>query len=189
MRTTDLMVVLDLAVRRGSAISRVRACHALQGGRVHTLHVTGDDMTWGSIDVREWRAELGRVCRVPLRPDATPRPEAGPDLPWDLVVGTGAARSRQRPDLAAALLAGVDAPFRGSVDQLHESAVGRLRAVGMQPSRRRVGVVSWLLFADGWRALTPHLGAGVNGPRAMVRLEPRAPEDLGREVARWATRW
>jgi hypothetical protein len=189
MRTADLVVVLDLAVRRGSATSRVRACHSLQGRQVHVLRVTGDDVTRDSIDVRDWHAELGRVCRVPVRTDAPPPPEARLDLPWDLVVGTGVARSRHRPDLAAALLARLDAPLRGQVDQLLVSAVGRLRAVGMHPSRRRIGVVSWLLFADGWRALTPHLGAGVNGPRAMLRLEPRAPEDLGREVARWMTRW
>lgn len=187
MRTTDLVVVLDLAVRRGSSASRLRACHSLRGGRVHTLQVNGDDVTWGSIDVREWRAELGRVCRIPVPRDTPPPPETAPALPWDLVVGTGVARSRHRPDLAAALLARVDAPLREQVDQLHTSAVGRLRAVGMQPSRRRIGVVSWLLFAGGWQALTPYLGVGVDGPRAMLRLEPRAPEDLAREVARWVT--
>jgi len=153
------------------------------------LRATGDDVSWGSIDARDWRAELGRVCRVPVLADAPPPPEAGPDLPWDLVVGAGAARARHRPDLAAALLARADTPIRGQVDQLLVSAVGRLRAVGMQPSRRRIGVVSWLLFADGWRALTSHLGTGFDGPRAMLRLEPRAPEDLAREVARWVTRW
>ncbi len=189
MRTTDLVVVLDLAVRRGSATSRVRACHSLQGRRVDMLRLTGNDVTWGSIDVRDWRAELGRVCRVPVHRDAPPPPEAGPGLPWDLVVGTGAARSRHRPDLAAAILSRADPPLRGQVDHLFVSAVGRLRAVGIQPSRRRIGVVSWLLFADGWRALTPHLGAGGTGPRAMLRLEPRAPEDLAREVARWMARW
>jgi hypothetical protein len=54
--------------------------------------------------------------------------------------------------------------------------------------RRRLGWVSWLLYADGWRALTPYAGSGAGGiRRAMVRIEPRRPIDLGLDVARWVS--
>jgi hypothetical protein len=67
------------------------------------------------------------------------------------------------------------------VRQWHRATLGRLRVVGVLPSRR-VGRVSWLLVADGWRALTPYLAGGT----AMLRLERRRPEDLPVDVARWA---
>lgn len=185
MSTPDLVVVLDLAVRRGRATTRVRACHALQEHRVDTLLVAGDDMTRASLDVSTWRTELGRVCRVTVPSDAPPPPADGPDLPWDVVVGSGAALAGHRPELKAELLARVDAPLRRQVDRLHTATVGRLRVVGMAPSRRRFGRLSWLLFADGWRALTPYAGSGADGPRPMLRLERRKPEDLARDVARW----
>lgn len=183
--TTDLVLVLDLALSRGSATTRVRTCHSCRDRRVDVLRVAGGDTTRRSIDVREWRSELGRVCRVPF-PDDAPQPLPDePDLPWDLVVGTGAARTHHRPDLEAELLARVDTPLRAQVERLHTATLGRLRVVGMVPSRRRVGRLSWVLFADGWRALTPYAGSGPEGPCAMLRLERRAPEDLARDVARW----
>jgi hypothetical protein len=49
-----------------------------------------------------------------------------------------------------------------------------------------VGWTSWLLFGGGWRALTPYAAAEPGGPRAMLRLDPREPRDLGADVARWA---
>ena len=44
----------------------------------------------------------------------------------------------------------------------------------------RAGWVSWLLFADGWRALTPTRVAG----RPSVRVDAVEPSRLGAEVAR-----
>ena len=41
----------------------------------------------------------------------------------------------------------------------------------------------------GWRELTPYSRASADGGRrAMVRVEPRRPADLGLLVARWAVR-
>jgi hypothetical protein len=183
--TTDLVLVVDLALSRGSATTRVRTCHSWQGRRVEVLRVAGGETWRESIDVRKWGRELERICQVPVPDDVPPPPPDEPDLPWDLVVGTGAAFARHRADLAAELLARVDAPLRAQVDRLHRATLGRLRVVGTVPSRRRVGRLSWVLFADGWRALTPYAGSGPDGPRAMLRLERRAPEDLARDVARW----
>ena len=45
---------------------------------------------------------------------------------------------------------------------------------------RKVGWVSWVLFPDGWRALTPH----TRDHRALVRVHPVEPRRLGVEVAR-----
>ena len=78
--------------------------------------------------------------------------------------------------------------MRGSrepVRRLH-APLGRLRAVGIVPGRRRIGWVSWVLQADGWRALTPYVERGPDGARRMIRVEPRRPEDLAHEIGRWA---
>ena len=48
---------------------------------------------------------------------------------------------------------------------------------------RKVGWVSWVLFPDGWRALTPH----TRDHRARVRVHPVEPLRLGVEVARLVT--
>jgi hypothetical protein len=47
----------------------------------------------------------------------------------------------------------------------------------------RAGWVSWLLFGDGWRSLTPLRRDG----RPVVLLAPAEPLDLGRQVAALVT--
>jgi hypothetical protein len=106
-------------------------------------------------------------------------------LPWDLVVGTGAALAAGRHDLYAELVGRVDRPVRDEIDRLHRGTVGRLRAVGTMPERRRLGWVAWVLLGDGWRALSPCTAAEPGGVRAMVRLDRRDPAALAHDVARW----
>lgn len=194
----DLLVDVDLVVRRAGGEARMHARHALSGHTVHALATAGTpEVEVARLDVADWQAELARTCRVALPAGQPAPPASGLCLPWDLVVGTGAALDR--PDLYAVLVARAvgsvtaggrvldAAATRVQLSRLHRSVVGRLRATGTVPGRRRVGWVSWLLFADGWRSLTPCTAEGPDGRRARVLLERREPDDLARDVARWAT--
>lgn len=185
MRPVDLMVDLDLAVRHRRSVTRVRARHLLSGRSV-TLVTAGPEVSVRIVDARDWRSELTCLCPLVVPADAPIPPRSDRELPWDLVVGTGAALATRRQDLYADLLARADDSVRDQLGPLHLATVGRLRAVGTGPGRRRIGWVAWLLYADGWRALTPCTVAGEGVPRPMVRLEPRQPDDLAHDVARWA---
>jgi hypothetical protein len=186
MSSADLVVDLDLAVRRGRTVERRRARHALRGRSVHVLESTQGDVRSRWVDVRAWPAELADACRVSAPDDRAIPPDDGALLPWDLVVGTGAALSADRPDLYAELVAPADDRARDQLGRLHRATLGRLRAVGLAPGRQRIGWVSWVLVPDGWRSLTPCLADRRERPRPMVRLERRSPDDLVHEVARWA---
>jgi hypothetical protein len=186
MSAADLVVDLELAVRRGRTVERRRARHALRGRSVHVLDSTQGGIRARWVDVRAWPAELADACRVSAPVDRTTPPEDGALLPWDLVVGTGAALATDRPDLFAELVAQTDDRAREQLGRLHRATRGRLRVVGLVPGRRRVGWVSWVLVPGGWCSLTPCHSDRRDGPRAMVRLERRSPDDLAREVARWA---
>jgi len=143
-----------------------------------------------------WPDQLAGLVKVP---DIGPGPDSAPApgllLPWDLLVGTGAARARGRGDLYDALVARGAASCRADGDALdllgcHEqlrrlhAATGRLRATGagVRPDRGpRIGWVSWVLLGAHWYALTPT----VVDHRPMVLVEPRRPADLGRTATVW----
>ena len=194
-----LLVDVDVVVRRDHGEERLRRRHALCGTAVHAVASTGSaGVDSSSFAVADWQQQLAGTCRVAAAPSSYAPPAPDLELPWDLVLGTGAALARHRPDLYDVLVAraagcvtaagrplGV-AAVHAQMRRLHH-AVGRLRCTGTVPSSRRVGWVSWLLYADGWRALTPYSGAASDGGRRpMVRLEPRTPDDLAYDVARWA---
>jgi hypothetical protein len=195
-----LLVDVDVVVGRGEREERRGARYAWCGRVVHALTWCGSaGVESATFEVAGWQHELARTCRVaPPTPPEVP-PDPGLELPWDLVVGTSAALARHRTDLYDVLVARADgsvtaagrplgvAAVHTQVLRLHRAAVGRLRCTGTVPSSRRMGWVSWVRYADGWRALTPYAGAAVDGARPMVRLEPRRPDDLARDVARWAT--
>jgi hypothetical protein len=199
---SGVVIDLDLAVRRGAgAAVRLHARHGLRDGRVVAVStVLNGEVEVARFDVARWQRELARSVLV-APPDGCPTPPARVlDVPWDLLVGSGAALARRRPELYDVLVSRAVGSVRGDgvllgaadcheqIRRLHHSAAGRLRVVGSGPSPRgrRVGWVSWLLFEDGWRALTPYAGPVAGGSRlAMVRVEPRDPRDLGLDVARW----
>jgi hypothetical protein len=200
-----LLVDLDLVVRRASGTTaRLHARHGLCDGVVTALStaLTGE-VEVARFDVEQWQQELAR-CVLVTPPERCPAPPARIlELPWDLLVATGAALARHRPDVYDELVARAigcvradgqvldAAGSREQIRRVHHAAVGRLRMVGADlaaSARRRLGWVSWLMFADGWRALMPYAGQEVGGAdRAMVRVEPRRPADLGIVVAGWVT--
>lgn len=188
--TPDLLVHIEVAVRRDRAVEHRRAVHSLRGRSVHLRESVGRHLRSRTIDVLAWRSELARLCTEVVPVDDEPSPGDGVLLPWNLVIGGGAAIAAGRPDLYAELVGRVDPPVREEMDRLHRATRGRLRAVATMPARHRLGWVAWVLLTDGWRALTPSTApdptAGPGGVRAMVRLDRRDPADLSHAVARWA---
>ena len=184
MTGPDLVVDVDLVVRRGRKTTRLRARHALRGQTVQAVATDGERVEVSAFGVSDWPARLARACAAAAPPTGSAPAPDRPGLPWDLVVGTGAALSDDRPDLYDELIAR-DARFDEPVRRLHAS-LGRLRVVGVVPGRRRIGWISWVLQAEGWRALTPYVERGPDGARRMIRVEPRRPEDLPHEIGRWA---
>jgi hypothetical protein len=146
----DVLVDLDLAVRGGG---QLRSWQRLRGDRVTTLSAAGSDaleLAW--FDGHHWDAQLSRAATV-AAPDVGPPPPPATEAPFELLV-TGRAGHR-----------------------LGRSA-GRLRVV--VAGRRGVGLLSWVLYGDGWRELTPYVERGA----AMVRVRAVDPGDLGARVAR-----
>jgi hypothetical protein len=180
----EVLVDVDLAV--GS--ERLQAWHRFARGRVTALTATGSGLRLDRFPATAWQRELARLVTVPA-PTAPVEPPPGElDLPLELLLGTGEALRLGRDDVVAELVrrqgTGLD-PVR--LRRLHTACLGRVRAVvsGVGASgARRVGWVSWVLFADGWRALTPYASGGT----AMVRVHRVEPPWLGVEVARLLTR-
>jgi hypothetical protein len=194
----DLVLTLDLAVRRPPGrTTRLHARHGVAGDRVTAVSTafTGE-VEVARLTLEAWPDELARRITVPApEPGPASVPAPGLLLPWDLLVGTGAARARGRGDLYDALVARGVASSRtdgGALDlagcheqlrRLH-GAAGRLRAAaaGVRPAHGpRIGWVSWVLLGDRWYALTPT----VVDHRPMVRVDPRRTGALGREAAVW----
>ena len=199
-----LAVELEMLVARRRGKVRVRSWHRNLDHWVVCLS-TADGLTfelsWLSAD--DWWLELGRAAHVDTATlVASTYADPLPDLvetPWDLLLATGEAVQRRRfelldqmaSDYSAMTLAGGsldsletadDTDVRRWHEQLESSSRGRLHAAVMGRSERGrpgVGIVEWVLFHDGWRALTPFTRDGWN----MVRIERRSPVDLPRELA------
>lgn len=199
-----LAVELEMlfALRRGRA--RVRAWHRNLDDWVVCLS-TGDGRTFelAWLSAEDWWLELGRASWVEprlLRPteEAEPLPDVV-ETPWELLLATGEAVQRNRHELLDqmvadytgttsageaddALVPAADADVRRWHEQLEAASRGRLHAAVMGRSGRGrpgAGVLEWVLFADGWRSLTPFRRDGWN----MVRIERQGPVDLPRELA------
>jgi len=199
-----LAVELEMLVslRRGKV--RVRSWHRNLDDWVVCLS-TGDgqafELSWLSAD--DWWLELGRAAYVDTRTlSAATVDEPLPDVletPWDLLLATGEAVQRRRfelldqmaSDYSGMTLAGDttqtletadDPDVRHWHEQLEATSRGRLHAAVMGRSERGrpgAGIVEWVLFHDGWRALTPFRRDGWN----MVRIERKSAVDLPRELA------
>lgn len=194
----EMLVVL----RRGKV--RVRSWHRNLDDWVVCLS-TGDgntfELSWLCAD--DWWLELGRAAHVDTATlSASTYADPLPDVietPWDLLLATGEAVQRRRFELldemashysgmtltggtVDTLQTAEDPDVRRWHEQLESSSRGRLHAAAMGRSERGrpgVGIVEWVLFHDGWRALTPFERDGWN----MVRIERKSPADLSRELA------
>ena len=174
-------VALDLDVTAGPA--RVRAWHRQRGDAVAAL-ATADgvvfELAWFPTD--RWADELARVAVVP---EDLPVGESGVpdrlDLPYELLDASAEAVRSNRADLLSVLATehGVALEVVPVLAALATEVRGRLRAMVADVAGERttvVGVLSWLLLADGWRALRPH-----DGGRVEVRRV--GPADLATELA------
>ncbi len=184
----EVTCVVDVSVRRGQPRQRrvqVHSSQALRGDLVAAVTTAGARAEAALWPVDAWATRLSRIADVPV-PVAPPPPQREVEVPLDVLLGAGEALCTHRPDVLDELVRRTShdpARLREQLVRLHTAAVGRLLAVvaaqGTHARAARAGWVSWLLFGDGWRALTPVRRNG----RPAVELSPVRPADLGAQVA------
>lgn len=180
LATPDVAVDLDVSIDRAHA----HAWHRAAKGAVATLATVDGivfELAWFSAEA--WGDELGRVAGLPE--DVTLRGTALPDVidvPFELLDTASEAVRSGRSDLLP-VLAGQhsgaatadgepigDAELTSMLSALAVDSRGRLRALGADVSGDEttlVGVVSWVMLADGWHSLHPHRDGSDN--RVTVR--------------------
>jgi hypothetical protein len=183
----EVTCVVDVSVRRGERHPgwvQVHSRQALRGEVVAAVTTAGDRAEAAAWPVEEWAARLSRMVDVPV-PVAPPPPDREVEVPLDVLLGAGEALRTHRPDVLDELVrraaAADPATLREQLVRLHTAVVGRLLAVvaATDADAARAGWVSWLLFGDGWRSLTPVRRDG----RPVVALSPGDPHDRGTKVA------
>ena len=174
-----------------------RSWHRQAGDAVATLSTVDGvvfELAWFA--TASWPAELSRVAvipeELPLHESAAP---TRLDLPYELADAAAEALRGSRGDLVAVLTArhagevhdGDGTPLderetARALAALGSETRGRLRVLAADVADAEtsvVGVVSWVLLADGWRALIPHRVDGV----ARVDVRRVEPEDLAADLA------
>lgn len=174
-------VAIDLDVSVGA--DRVRAWHRQRAGAVASLATTDGlvfELAW--FPTEKWADELARVAVLPEdhagRASAVPR---SVDLPYELLDAAVEAVRSHRADLLP-VLAADRVELVPVLAALATEPVGRLRALVADVSSSAttvVGVVSWVLLADGWRALRPRCADGVD----QVEVHAVRAGDLAAELA------
>ena len=121
-------------------------------------------------------------------------PAEAVDLPYELLDAAGEALRSGRADLLPALVAAHPVPTGTALDGADDATIvrflgsvlgdarGRLRALAADVAAEGapvVGVVSWVLLADGWRALRAHESGG----RRLVEIRAVRPDDLPQQLA------
>jgi hypothetical protein len=193
LATPRVAVDLDVAVDG----ARARAWHREADGAVATLATVDGvvfELAWFA--VASWPEELARAAMLPS--DRSLRGTALPDVidvPFELLDAASEAVRSSRSDLLPVLAArhsgsSVDAHGRPVSDVELASMLsaliidtrGRLRALGADVSGDEttvVGVVSWVLLADGWRALRPRRV----GDEHRVEVRRVEPTELAADLA------
>ena len=180
---------IDVSVRRPGTHRgwlQLHSGQALRGDTVVAVSSAGGrvEVAWWGVD--EWHTQLTRAATVPVPRAAEPPPPPEVEVPLDALLASGEAIRTHRTEVLDELVrrAGSDDPaqVRDGLVRLHTAVVGRLLATvaARDGNARRVGWVSWVLFADGWRTLTP---TRVDG-RPSVRVDPVEPSGLAPQVAR-----
>jgi len=191
----EVAVDLNLALRCPSGVAtQLSAWHRVAGSDVTAVASTteGAELSWFGLD--RWPAVLTALAEASLRDTADGTgPAAGLCLPLELLLAASTAARDHHDELVAALaqrfpgavtVEGAVLDQDGAREQLEVLArepIGRLQVV-VAGVTRRIGILSWLRFPDGWRALQPVRGGG--SPR--VRLDPVDPAALAARVA-WLT--
>jgi hypothetical protein len=161
----DLDVVIDSA--------RARAWHRESEGAVATLATVDGvvfELAW--FETAAWANEISRAAVLPS--DRAMRGTALPDaidVPFELLDAASEAVRSGRSDLLPVLASRhsgsatdadgdpiTDVDLTSMLSALIIDSRGRLRALGADVSggeTHLVGVVSWVLLADGWHALRP----------------------------------
>lgn len=197
-------LALDADVRVGSV--QAKAWHRCRDRAVATLATVDGivfDLAW--YDVPQWPAELGRIAVVPEDVDLSDsRIPTLVDLPFELVSAASEAHRSGRGDLVDVLVSsyadgvidGDGAPLSASettvlLDALSDEVRGRLRVMvttlpceGAEEGAATaatgvVGVASWVLVGDGWRAFRTHDAGG----EQRVEIRSVQPDDLAPELA------
>jgi hypothetical protein len=192
LATPELALEIDIATAGG----QVKAWHRMAGGAVATLATVDGvvfELAWFGAD--QWTGELARVAVVPE--DARVSRSAVPDvvlMPFPLADSAGEALRSGRADLVQVLVGQrsghvttdgeghSDAAATTIVGALHNEAQGRLRVLAARigdEGTTAVGVVSWVLLADGWHALLPHQ----EGPEPFVEVRLVSADDLAAQLA------
>lgn len=180
----EVAVDVDLGRRVAGGSVGLHAWHRRSGDRVTWLTVTGGRVELGWCDLSGWSAQLTGLAAGGSDDPAAAGPRPGLSLPLPHLLATGEAVRTGRDDLLAELLR--HPGLAGEADQVHlvhHGVRARLRATvaGRGPAGdRRIGLVSWLRFADGWRSLVPVARTGA----PWVRLDPVPPSHFAAEVAR-----
>lgn len=176
---------------------RARAWHREAAGAVATLATVDGivfELAW--FRASDWAAELARATMLPG--DRSPREAGLPDVidvPFELLDAATEAVRSNRADLVPVLAAAHsgaavdgdgaeigDVELASMISTLVMDARGRLRALGADVSgdrTRLVGVVSWVLLSDGWRALRPHR----QDDQHRVEVRRVSAEDLAGDLA------
>lgn len=187
----EVEVGIELVVGRG----HLRAWHRLNGQRVTALAAAGTirELCWYDDD--SWQRELARTIDVTPPDQASGPPLPQLTLPYEVLLASAESVESGRDELTiefahrgAGIATGPEGPLTAAalhtqLIRLHRGTVGRLLVtVGgrQRDGDLAAGWVSWTLFADGWRSLTPLLQGG----ERMVSVRRVDPLELGRQVAR-----
>jgi hypothetical protein len=179
LATPTLAIDLDVAV----AGDRVKAWHRQRAGAVASLATTDGlvfELAW--FPTGKWADEMARVAVLPedhqISESGVPRDV---ELPYELVDAAVEAVRSHRADLLPVLAS--DRPeLVPLLSALASEPTGRLRALVADVSTSTttvVGVVSWVLLADGWRALRPRRADGAD----LLEVRYVQPRDLAAELS------
>lgn len=179
LATPEVAVDLDVAI--GGL--RGHAWHRQHGDTVATIATVDGlvfEVSW--FPVAGWAAELGRAAALP---EDLPSTESGvPDhveVPFALADAVFEALRSGRGDLVPVLTSG-DPTLASVLTALTTESRGRLRAVVAAVSQddpAPIGVVSWTLVADGWRALRPQAAED----EMRVVISTVEPSELAADLA------
>jgi hypothetical protein len=191
-------VDLDLALRHPAGTTRLNSWHRRHGAGITAVTLAGGSVELAWWPDARWAAELARIVTPsgPTTP-APALPRVGPPaaylrMPYELLLASGPAVRERRAGVLSELLerhrgrvighdgtALTPASANEQVVLLHTGERGRLQ-VSVAGTGRRLGLVTWVLFDDGWRELTPAPYAG----EPVVVVRSVEPARLGGIVAR-----